>query len=567
MNSKTLRVLFILIICWRVAPAQQSRSLSEQVFTRADTLRGMLTPVRTCYDVSFYHLDVRIDPDSKSIKGSNEIKFKVIQPFDTMQVDLFANMQIEKIMWQDSALMYHREFNAVFIHFPKKLEKNADESIRIYYSGQPQVAKRPPWEGGFTWAEDSAGNPWVVVTCQGTGASLWWPNKDHQSDEPDSMMISVTVPPGLLDISNGRLRNRTELSDGWVRHDWFVSYPINNYNVTVSIGKYVHFDDVYADGDTLTLDYYVLPENLSKARAQFKQVKPMLSCFEKYFGEYPFVNDGYKLVECPHTGMEHQSAVAYGNHYIQGYRGRASSEVGLKFDFIIIHESAHEWWGNSVTSKDVADMWIHESFAAYAEALYVECMYGYQESLKYINGKKTAIGNSSPIIGVYNVNKPGSGDMYNKGQLVLNTLRSVINNDSLWFAILRGISTEFKYQTITSEDIFRYINVKIGTDYQYLFDQYLKFPRLPRLEASVIKRGTDVRLRYRWVADVPEFRMPIKVTLSRGRFEFIRPTTTWQSTPLALEPEEFRVAEDLFYIDLRLDRLYLDPNTPNEPRP
>ena len=336
------------------------------VFTHADTLRGMLTPERSCYDVKYYSLDVKVNPATQFISGSNTIQFLVDSAFDRMQIDLFSNMQIQNIVLDDSIIVpFLRDSNAIFVNLPKVLEKSTIHRVKVTYSGKPIVAKNPPWAGGFTWTNDSSGNPWVVVTCQGTGASLWLPNKDHQSDEPDSMSISVTVPKGLMDISNGRLRATTDLPDGWTRYDWFVSYPINNYNVTVNIGKYTHFADTYlSNGDTLTLDYYVLPANTEKARTQFLQVKTMLTAFEKYFGKYPFIRDGYKLVECPHNGMEHQSAVAYGNRYLQGYKGRASSEVGLKFDFIIVHESAHEWWGNSVTSKDVADMWIHESFGA-----------------------------------------------------------------------------------------------------------------------------------------------------------------------------------------------------------
>ncbi len=274
-------------------------------------------------------------------------------------------------------------------NFPKAL-KGTRHALTVYYSGKPIVARRPPWDGGFTWDHDAQGNPWVVVTCEGTGASLWWPNKDHQSDEPDNMTISVTVPPGSEDISNGRLRRGPCCPDGWIRYDWFVSYPINNYCVTVNVGKYAHFSDVYKGEDgPVTLDYYVLPPNFEKAKKQFQQVKTMMAVYEKYFGKYPFYRDGYKLVECPHTGMEHQSCVAYGNRYLGGYRGRAPSADGLKFDFIIIHESAHEWWGNSVTAKDVADMWIHESFGAYAESLYVEDQFGRAAALKYINGKKS----------------------------------------------------------------------------------------------------------------------------------------------------------------------------------
>ena len=530
------------------------------VFTRADSLRGMLSPERTCYDLTYYHLDVKVNPPDQSVRGSNSIYFKVVTSFNKMQIDLFKNMEIEKIVLDDGPIVpFTREFNAVFVNLRKPLEKGSLHHIKVFYGGIPTVAKNPPWDGGLTWTKDSSGNPWVVVTCQGTGASLWWPNKDHQADEPDSMLMSITVPKGLTDISNGRLRSTTELSGGWTRYDWFISYPINNYCVTINVGKYAHFSDTYGK-DKLTLDYYVLPQDLERARKTFGQVRTMMEAFEKYFGPYPFYRDGYKLVECPHTGMEHQSAVAYGNRYLGGYRGRAPSEVGLKFDFIIIHESAHEWWGNSVTSKDVADMWIHESFGAYAEALYVEHVWGYQEALRYINGKKPNVRNTEPIIGIYNVQHEGSGDMYDKGQLVLNTLRSVINNDSLWFSILKGLQERFRYQTITAEDVFSFVNQKTGKDYNYFFNQYLKSTKIPQLDVRLTFRGDSTFAMYRWNADVQDFRMPVRVTTPRNKYEFIYPTTTWQRMNIGkMNPEEFKVEEDRFYVTLRLGWSYVDP--------
>lgn len=534
----------------------------ERTFTRADTLRGMLTPLRSCYDVRFYHLSIKVDTATRAIAGFNTIRFSVVNDFDVMQLDLFENMTIEKIVFDGQTdVRFERELTAVYVHFPRQLKRKAVHEITIHYSGVPMEARRPPWAGGFTWARDGEGNPWVAVTCQGTGASLWWPNKDHQSDEPDSMLISVAVPSNLMNISNGRLRQKQDLGNGWTRYDWFVSYPINNYNVTLNIGRFAHFGDVYVNGkDTLTLDYYVLPENLEKAQRQFAQVKPMMQCFEKYFGPYPFIRDGYKLIEAPHTGMEHQSAVAYGNHYIQGYRGNASSEVGLMFDFIIVHETAHEWWGNSVTSNDIADMWIHESFGAYAEAVYVECLFGYDKAMSYVNGKKSNVLNDRPIMGTYGVHHRGSGDMYDKGQLVLNTLRHAINNDSLWWDILRTIQQRFKYKSIDGDDIFKLVNEKTRQDWGYFFEQYLKRTNPPTLEVEVTKRGPAVTLRYRWRAEVEDFRMPIKVTSEEGVYIFITPTTTWQTMRVdKLAPEKFRVAEDQFYVNTRVRIRYIDP--------
>jgi aminopeptidase N len=529
-------------------------------FTRADTLRGMLSSERTCYDLTYYHLDVKVSPADQSVRGSNDIHFKVVTSFNRMQIDLFKNMEIENIVLDDGPTVpFNREFNAVFVNLPKVLDKGSLHHVKVFYGGIPTVAKNPPWDGGLTWTKDSSGNPWVVVTCQGTGASLWWPNKDHQADEPDSMLMSITVPKGLMDISNGRLRSTTELPGGWTRYDWFISSPINNYCVTINIGKYAHFSDTYGK-DELTLDYYVLPQDLERAKKTFSQVKTMMEAYEKYFGPYPFYRDGYKLVECPHTGMEHQSAVAYGNRYLGGYRGRAPSEVGLKFDFIIIHESAHEWWGNSVTAKDVVDMWIHESFGAYAEALYVEHVWGYQEALRYINGKKPNVRNTEPIIGIYNVQHEGSGDMYDKGQLVLNTLRSVMNNDSLWFSVVKGLQEQFRYQTITAEDVFNFVNRKTSKDYNYFFNQYLKSAKIPQLDVRLTFKGDSTFATYRWNTDVQDFRMPVRVTIAPNKYEFVYPTTTWQRMKISkINPEDFKVEEDRFYVTVRFSWSYIDP--------
>ncbi|MFN0157202.1 MAG: M1 family metallopeptidase [Bacteroidota bacterium] len=551
---------FLFVLSVLVAHISFAQHGAPATFTRGDTLRGMLTPLRTCYDVKYYHLSVAVDTASRSIAGFTAITFEVMDDFTMMQVDLVDSMRIERIILDDTReLAFERELTAVYITIPEQLNRQNFHTISIQYSGKPAEAKRPPWDGGFTWARDKNGNLWVSVTCQGDGASLWWPNKDHQSDEPDSMLISVAVPSGFMNVSNGRLRAKEDLENNLTRFDWFVSYPINNYNVTLNIAQYAHFNDVYLSGnDTLTLDYYVQPYNIDKARRQFEQVKPMMACFEKHFGQYPFIRDGYKLVESPHLGMEHQSAVAYGNEYLQGYRGTSSSEVGIEFDYIIIHETAHEWWGNSVTSNDIADMWIHEGFGTYSEAVYVECLFGYDKAMSYVNGKR--VFNDRPIIGPRNVNTPGSGDMYSKGQFVLNTLRHVIDNDSLWWDIVKSIAEEFKYSQIDGEDIFKLVNRKTGTDYSYFFEQYLRQAKLPKLEVAIRKKAHAVEVRYRWVADVKEFRMPVKVTAGDDRFVFITPTTEWQTTRMdKLNPQNFRVAVDQFFIEVRKTVTYVDP--------
>ncbi len=512
-------------------------------YTRADSLRGTLSPDRSCYDVTYYHLNTRVNPADKSVGGYTDIQFRVVAPTRRMQVDLFANMQVDGITWKGMQLPYDREDNAVFIDFPEgALVPGQTETIRFAYSGKPKVSAMPPWDGGFTWAKDGQGNPWVAVSCQGFGASCWWPNKDHQSEEPDSMLISIEVPNGLMDISNGRLRGSEDLGDGFTRYNWFVSNPINNYNVTVNIGKYAYFGE---ENNGLTLDYYVLVDNLDKAKKHFQQVKPMMNCFEKIFGPYPFYEDGYKLVETPYLGMEHQSAVAYGNKYLNGYLGSgvSSAPVALKWDYIIIHETGHEWFGNNITTYDIADMWVHEGFTSYSECIYVECEYGYQEYLNYTNGLKGGIGNQSPVIGDYGVNQEGSGDMYPKGALLLHTIRGLIDDDARWFAILKGLNEEFRHSIVTSAQVEEYIIQQSGKDLKKVFDQYLRHASLPKLQV----RESNGQVQVRWQADVEGFDMPLKISVQGKAYEWIRPTPEWKSVPGAASKADLKVAAELFY--------------------
>jgi aminopeptidase N len=566
-RMKRIVIFFLALVSASFSTSQNKPETRS--FSHADSLRGFLSPARKCYDVRYYHLDVRIDPGARTISGSTLIVFDAVSTFGTMQVDLFANLAIDTIFLDDNPgpQKFTRDSNAFYISFPVPLQSGTHHAVRIAYSGHPITATNPPWDGGFSWSDDSAGNPGVAVTCQGTGASCWWPNKDHQSDEPDSMLISVTVPDTLTDISNGRLRSVMPAGAGWKRWDWFVSYPINNYDVTVNIGKFSHFSDIYLSGgkDTLTLDYYILPAQIDNARRQFRQVPVMMKAFEKYFGPYPFIRDGYKLIECSHTGMEHQSAVAYGNRYLRGYRGYASSAVGLDFDFIIIHESAHEWWGNSVTAADIADMWIHESFGAYAEALYVEATEGRDASLTYINAKRQNVRNTSPIAGVYNVQNEGSGDMYDKGQLVLNTLRSVVANDTLWFSILRGIQSTFAYRTVGYDDIVRYMETRTGLTLQPFFSQYIRNTKLPRLDLVVSQKGKITSIRYRWKADVDSFAMPVGIVTGKADHRILNCTPQWQVLKLEdVDPASVHVEEKLYYCDTNIIRVYQDPEMKDE---
>lgn len=547
--------------------AQLDFGLSKK-FTQADSLRGNLTTLRSCYDVLLYDLDIKVDIDNKFISGSNTIKFLAVDSFKKIQVDLFENMKIEKIEFNNQSLNFTRQFNAVFIEFPGTINKGSVHFLKIDYSGNPSAAKNAPWDGGFSWAKDKEGNPFVGVSCQGTGASLWWPCKDHQSDEPIEMVIHVTVPPGLTEVSNGRLKKQTVLPDGWTRFEWYVSYPVNNYDVTLNIAKYKHFNEKYFNSsykDTLTLDYFVLPENYAKAVKQFKQVKPMMDCYYKFFGEYPFVRDGYKLVEAPYLGMEHQSCIAYGNKYKNGYLGYDKSGTGNRFDFIIIHESAHEWWGNSITTNDIADMWIHEGFGTYAEALYVEYLYGHEAYIEYINSEKREVKNDEPVIGKYNLNSEGSNDMYPKGALLIHTIRSIINDDNKFFAIIKGIQKTYKYKTVNTGDIENYISNKSGIDLSGVFDIYLRQSVIPTLHIKLYQDFMDLKADYYFSfpdeqgrnedRKAFDFSMPALVTTEKNKFDFIFPIAgKIQTLNLQdMKPEDFKVATDLFYINVKID--------------
>ncbi|WP_373056809.1 M1 family metallopeptidase [Zunongwangia sp. H14] len=538
-----MRVVFFLsLLFFSLNTFSQVLSDKEGKYTEADTLRGSLRPERN-YDALKYHLQLRVVPDEKFISGSNTITFRTEEKLPVMQVDLFENMKVDSIVHKGTKLKYNRKYNAVFINFDKPLRKGKKDSIRFYYSGNPVVAKRPPWDGGFIWTQDEKGNPWVSVAVQGTGASLWYPNKDHQSDEPEEVLSEIEVPTGLTNVSNGRLLGSKDLKDGYTRWKWKVSNSINNYDVILNVGKYAHFHDTFKD---LDLDYYVLEYNLEKAKKQFEEVQPMMACFYEKMGPYPFPEDGYKLVETPYLGMEHQSAVAYGNKYMKGYLGNdlSGTGLGLTWDYIIIHESGHEWYGNSITSKDIADMWIHEGFTTYTEGIYVECQEGKEAALKYLKGLRRNIGNQSPIIGDYGVNSEGSGDMYAKGANLLNTLRSIYKNDELWWSTLRAYTKEFRHQTITTQQAEDFFNEPVATNLQPVFDQYLRNSHLPELQFK--KEGNTIS--YRWDADVQNFEMPVDVFI-KGKEKRLTPTENWQKFQQPLSKEDIKVNDLEFYIN------------------
>ena len=534
-----------------------SFSALTQEFTYSDSLRGNLSEFRSCYDVFYYDLNVTVDDhQQKLINSSNTIHAIAISSFQKIQIDLFESLKIHSIEFEEKILEFERIHNAVFVNFPRVINVNEKINFKVMYSGKPRVAVNPPWDGGFSWEKDKNGNSWIGVSCQGLGASSWWPCKDHQSDEPDSMNITSTVRYPLQVISNGKKKSdktffSEKLQSKANKSSWFVSYPINNYNVTLCVGDYKYFNDFHVNNyDTLDLDYYVLKYNYNKAKEHFQQVKPMLECFEKYFGPYPFYKDGYTLIETPYLGMEHQSAIAYGNNYLPGYNGNKQFISGLDFDYIIIHETGHEWWGNSITTNDIADMWIHEGFCTYSEVLYVECIYGYDIMLDYVNNQKRSVRNDKPIIGPYNVNKKGSNDMYQKGSLMLHTLRSLIDNDSLWLSIIKGISEEFKYQIVDGVEIIEYINEKVDLDLYYFFQQYLYKSEIPTFEYKTQKKGREYTLLYRWNA-IDDFKMNIKVNVGTKDILLI-PDNEWNEYGLGnVDIKSFKVRDDLFYVNVK----------------
>jgi aminopeptidase N len=526
-NTCNVRELLTLLLIF----AALTSAAQSQIFTLDDSLRGTITPERSWWDVSYYHLNLNIDAEYKRINGNVMVRYKVLRPAQILQLDLQPPLVIDSVLQNDEVLSFQRKGrNAYMISLKKLQSENNFEQVNVYYSGQPIIARNPPWEGGFQFTKDLQGNHFIATSCQGLGASAWWPNKDHSYDEPDSMLMTITVPDPLIDVSNGRLRETIKNNNGTTTYNWFVGNPINNYGVNVNAGTYAHFSDtLQGEGGELDLDFYVLPYNLEKAKEQFKQAKLMLRAFEHWFGPYPFYEDGYKLVETPYLGMEHQSSVTYGNGYQNGYRGKDLSGTGwgLKWDFIIIHESGHEWFANNITYKDIADMWIHESFTNYSETLFTEYYYGKAAGTDYVVGTRKDIKNDIPIVGIYNVNKRGSGDMYPKGGNMLHTIRHSIDNDSLFREILRGLNKTFYHQTVDSRQVEDFISEKSGVDFSRVFDQYLRTVKIPELQ--YYRKGK--RTYYRWANVVDNFDLQL-VTSEQSFHQRLRPTLTWSKVKL-----------------------------------
>jgi len=513
-------------------------------YSKENKLWGNYSEYRANNDLLSYDLSIRVDPEQEFISGNNKIRFKMLKADNTIQLDLYQNLNIDKILHKNKTLNYRRESNTVFIYFPEQLAKDSIEQIDFYYSGSPKATGR---FGCFTFKKDSLGKHWVNTACQGTGSMVWWPNKDQQPDEVDNMIMRVSVPSDLKNISNGRLIATNILPNGYTEYVWQTLNPINNYSVSLNIGNYVHFGEKL---DELTLDYYVLEQDLDKAKKQFIQAKPMMASYQKYFGQYPFIEDGYKLIQAPYTGMEHQSAVTYGNGFKNGYnRGEGVSNdwtgvgVSLKFDFIIIHETGHEWFGNSLTSYDFSDSWIHEGWCTYAEAVYVEDQFGYDDAIKYLNGYKGKVENKFPMVGQPSVAHWPTSDIYFKGTLFINTLRHIVNDDEKWWAGVKAYTTGFKKSQLYTTDVLNFFNKYFDYDFEKVFDQYLYFNDIPTLEVS----NKNGQLKYRWQSDVAGFDMPIDVEIS-GEKVRLYPKETWQSIA---STEELNVFEQLFYINIK----------------
>jgi aminopeptidase N len=545
-----IRISFFLILLFS-GYAKAQLGTEQKIFTRADTLRGSISAERAWWDVNWYGIDISPDFPDKSLSGSVTLRFRVLAPGSRMQIDLQQPMQIDQVMWKETAIAFERMGNVYYLNFPEQPVTGTLETIVIKYSGKPVVAVRPPWDGGWIFSKDKLGRPWMSVACQGLGASVWYPCKDHQSDEPDSAAISITVPDTLMAVANGKLRNAISRSAGTMTYTWAVTNPINNYNIIPYIGKYVGWNEMFAgEKGKLDCSYYVLDYNLDKAQKQFKQADSMLRCFENWFGPYPFYEDGYKLVESPHLGMEHQSAVAYGNGYMNGYRGRDLSQTGwgLKWDFIIVHESGHEWFGNNITSKDLADMWIHESFTNYSETIYTTCQSGVEAGNAYVRGTRELIENERPIVGKYGVNDEGSGDMYYKGGNMIHYIRQLFKDDEKFRLAMRAMNDSFYHKTVTYDDIVSFWSRKAGRDLTPLFNQYLTTIQIPKLEYKI--RGEKIQ--YRWANCISGYNIPVKVMINSTTEQWLEPGTSWKNliasmliTGVEIHPDFYAISEKI----------------------
>ncbi len=545
------KVICLLVLSLSFANAQVLNHKKE--FTRQDSLRGTNNEFRNWWNVLHYDIQIEPDFDKKYIKGKNTIQFEVTAKNheSIMQIDLQQPMNLGKIYLDGKEFNdLQRDGNVYFLNLKEKFLLSSKHTLELEFSGNPHVAKNAPWDGGWIFTKDEKGRPWMTVACQGLGASVWYPNKDYQGDEPDNgASLTMIVPEDLIAVGNGRLVDKNPIGDK-IEFVWEVKNPINNYNITPYIGHYVEIKDSYkGEKGDLSLNYWVLDYNREKAEKQFQQAKTMLKSFEHWFGPYPFYEDGYKLVEAPHLGMEHQSAVAYGNHFENGYLGRDLSESGwgLKWDFIIIHESGHEWFGNNITTNEVADMWVHESFTAYSETLYTQDQFGKEAGNDYVIGTRLNILNDIPMIGIYGVNQEGSGDIYYKGANMIHTFRQLLEDDEKFRQILRGMNEEFYHKTVSTKDIENYLSKQSRIDLTEFFNQYLRTTMIPTLEYKI--KGNEIS--YRWTNIVEGFDMPVKLADSEV---WLFPTAEWKSEKLknGLE-KDFKIDRNFYIKTIKKD--------------
>ncbi len=540
----------LVLLCLPVTPAPAQ----APTFNHADSLRGnAASPERAWWDVTFYDLHVAMQPADSTIRGWNTIVYRVTGKSREMQVDLQVPLRVDSVIQDGRALRFRRDGNAFFIRLASGQKVGTTRAVTVYYRGKPQVAENPPWDGGLIWSRSPEGATWISVACQGLGASVWWPTKDTQTDEPDSQRVALTIPDSLQAIANGRLRGVERRADGTTTFEWFVTSPINNYAVSAYVGRYTEINEIFeGEKGPLTVKLWPLTAHLEPARRQFTQVAPVLRCFERWFGPYPWYRDGYQLVESPHLGMEHQSAVAYGNGFVNGYKGQDLSGTGwgLTWDFIIVHETAHEWFGNNITTADLADMWVHESFANYSESLFTECLFGPTAGEDYIIGARKGIQNNAPVVAAYGVNAKGSGDMYPKGGNMLHTIRHILGDDQRWVGILRGLNAEFYHKIVTGKQVQDYISKGVGTPLDKVFQQYLTTTKIPVFEYKLAGK----QLSFRWADVVPGFDMPVRVWVAADSAVRLTPTEAWQTVTIPLAyPEDFRVDRNFYVISRRAE--------------
>jgi aminopeptidase N len=538
-NTMKNQIIFLLLlIC--------SLTVFSQNYTRQDSLEGSITKERIWWDLTYYDLNIKIDQENQTLDGTNIIKYNVLEPYKTIQIDLQPPMQISNVLQAGQSLEYRREGNAYFIELKKQQLPGETNELEIEFSGKPKIAPRPPWEAGIVWAKDRLGNDFYASISWGSNSSNWWPCKDHTYDEVDSLKVSINVQKDYTAVGNGKLTEMLRPDKKTKTFVWLVANPINTYSINFNVGKYAHFSEQFnGEKGILECDYYVLTYDLDKAKEQFKQVPKMLEAFEHWFGPYPFYEDGYKLIDVPYSGMEHQSAITYGNGYQNGYRGSDGSNTGWgdKFDYIIIHESGHEWFANNISFKDIADIWIHESFTTYSEGLFVEYHYGKQAGDDYQIGIRKGISNDKPMIGDYGINDTNyTEDNYKKGAAILHMLRQLVNDDQKWRETLRGLNEEFYHQTVTTQQIESYISGKTGLDLTNFWDQYLRTNQIPVFE--YYKVGN--KMAYRWTNCIDGFKMPVKVTINNA-VEWIYPNPEWQEKDLLSNELELQIDRN-FYV-------------------